>query len=182
MQNKDCFFCDHPLERETFRDSVRDHCHITGEYRSAAHHSCNMKYFIPVIVHSLKNYDAHLIMQAIAEIEAKLKCIPQSMEKYVSFSLGKLRFIDSCKFLQASLVALVKSAPPDVFKIRKPFEPDERKQKLLFRKGEYPYEYMDSWERFEETALPPREAFYSKLKWEGISESAGGLGSLRKPW
>ena len=34
------------------------------------------------------------------------------------------------------------------------------------RKGVYPYEYMDSWERFEETRLPPKEAFYSKFKME----------------
>ena len=38
------------------------------------------------------------------------------------------------------------------------------------RKGVYPYEYMDSWERFEETRLPPKEAFYSKLNMEGISD------------
>lgn len=34
---------------------------------------------------------------------------------------------------------------------------------LLFQKGIYPYEYIDSWERFEETSLPAREAFYSNL-------------------
>ena len=38
------------------------------------------------------------------------------------------------------------------------------------RKGVYPYEYMDSWGRFKETRLPPKEAFYSKLNMEGISE------------
>ena len=42
--------------------------------------------------------------------------------------------------------------------------------KLMQRKGVYPYEYMDSWERFEETRLPPREAFYSNLNMEGISD------------
>ena len=30
----------------------------------------------------------------------------------------------------------------------KKYEPDEEKLKLLLRKGVYPYEYMDSWERF----------------------------------
>ena len=34
---------------------------------------------------------------------------------------------------------------------------------LLLRKGVYPYEYLDSWERFNETSLPPKKAFYSKL-------------------
>ena len=31
---------------------------------------------------------------------------------------------------------------------------------LLLRKGVYPYEYMDSWQRFDETSLPDKEAFY----------------------
>ena len=34
---------------------------------------------------------------------------------------------------------------------------------LLLRKGVYPYEYMDSWERFNETSLSDKEAFYSNL-------------------
>ena len=37
---------------------------------------------------------------------------------------------------------------------------------LLLRKGAYPYEYMDNWERFDETALPDKEAFYSNLNME----------------
>ena len=40
---------------------------------------------------------------------------------------------------------------------------DLNKFVLLFRKGLYPYEYMDSWERFDETSLPNEEAFYNKL-------------------
>ena len=38
------------------------------------------------------------------------------------------------------------------------------------RKGVYLYEYIDSWEGFEETSLPPREAFYSNLNMTDISE------------
>ena len=41
---------------------------------------------------------------------------------------------------------------------------------LLLRKGVYPYEYMDSWEKFDETTLPPKEAFYSNLNLEDISD------------
>ena len=39
---------------------------------------------------------------------------------------------------------------------------------MLLRKGIYPYEYMDSCEKFNETSLPDKEAFYSKLSKEGI--------------
>ena len=41
---------------------------------------------------------------------------------------------------------------------------------MLLRKGVYPYEYMDSWERFNETSLPDKEAFYSKLNLEDITD------------
>ena len=37
---------------------------------------------------------------------------------------------------------------------------------LLLRKGVYPYKYMDNWERFNETSLPNKESFYSKLIWK----------------
>ena len=40
---------------------------------------------------------------------------------------------------------------------------------MLLRKGIYPYEYIDSWERFDETSLPDKEAFYSSLNMEGIT-------------
>ena len=41
---------------------------------------------------------------------------------------------------------------------------------LLLRKGIYPYEYMDSWGKLDENTLPPKEAFYSKLNLEDISD------------
>ena len=40
----------------------------------------------------------------------------------------------------------------------------------LIRKGVYTYEYMDAWEKFEETSLPPKDAFYSRLNMKGISD------------
>ena len=48
---------------------------------------------------------------------------------------------------------------------------DNNKFILLFRKGVYPYEYMDSWERFDETSLPDKEAFYSSLNMENITDA-----------
>ena len=47
---------------------------------------------------------------------------------------------------------------------------DLNKFVLLLRKGVYPYEYMDSWERFNETSLPPKKDFYSELTLEDICD------------
>ena len=40
----------------------------------------------------------------------------------------------------------------------------------MLRKGVYPYEYMDNWERFNETSLPNKESFYSNLSMENIED------------
>ena len=54
---------------------------------------------ILVIFHNFKAYDGHLLMQAMARVQGEIKCIPTNTEKYISFSLGNLRFIDSINFL-----------------------------------------------------------------------------------
>ena len=50
------------------------------------------------------------------------------------------------------------------------FNGDLNKFILLLRKGVDPYEYMDSWERFNETSLPDKEAFYSNLNMKDITD------------
>ena len=114
-----CWICHKPLKGQYLKNGdidrrVRDHCHITGKYRGAAHMSCNLKLkinpeevIIPIVFHNLRGYDSHIIMQAISKVEGQIKCIPNNMEKYISFSLGKLRFIDSVQFMLSSLDSLV---------------------------------------------------------------------------
>ncbi|XP_064629257.1 uncharacterized protein LOC135488549 [Lineus longissimus] len=158
---QDCHVCGKLLDG----DSVRDHCHITGKYRGAAHNACNLKLrlsakktHIPVVFHNLRGYDSHLIMQAISQDEGQVACIPNNMEKYISFSLRSLRFIDSAQFLLASLDRLVSACPREAFVITRTFQPNNTD--LLMRKGIYPYEYMSSWDKFQEAELPPIEAFF----------------------
>ena len=40
----------------------------------------------------------------------------------------------------------------------------------MIRKGVYPYEYVDDWKNFEETSLPQKDAFYSRINMKGISD------------
>lgn len=82
---KDCHICG----KELRSDPVRDHCHITGRFRGAAHNTCNLKWRIsqklakiPVVFHNLRGYDGHFLMSAIGEEEGKMACIPNNMEKY----------------------------------------------------------------------------------------------------
>ena len=49
-------------------------------------------------------------------------------------------------------------------------EYNENQYKLLKKEGIYPYEYITDWDKFKETKLPPREAFYSKLNMAGVRE------------
>ena len=42
---------------------------------------------------------------------------------------------------------------------------------MLLRKGVYPYEYMDGWDKFNETSIPSKESFYSNIKMENITET-----------
>ena len=80
-----------------------------------------------------------------------------------------IRFIDSFKFMATSLEKLVNNLPEDDF-INLSLYYSGDKFNLLARKRVYPYEYMDSLEKLEETKLPPKEAFYSRLNDGGISD------------
>ena len=183
-------FC-HICNKELLEDKVRDHCHFTGQYRGAAHNSCNLNcrkpLVLPVIFHNLQGYDAHLFIKQLACLPGELNCIPSTEEKYISFSKKikvdeyrsrrngeniplyfEIRFIDSFKFLQTSLANLVSNLQPDDFHNTK--REFKKNVDLLTRKGVYPYDYVSSLEKMSETQLPPKEEFYSKLNDEDISE------------
>ena len=159
-------------------DRVRDHCHLIGKYRGAAHNECNLNYSftgrIPIILHNLRGYDSHLIMQGLGKLKNKeINCIHNNTEKCISFSIDKLDFIDSLQFMNASLERLVSNLSKsgvDMFPtLQKHTEAD--KLPLLLRKGVYPYDYMDSFEKFDEETLPRQECFYSVLNDENISDA-----------
>ena len=81
----------------------------------------------------------------------------------------QIRFIDSFKFMAAGLDKLVNNLPKDAFSNVKRYYAED-KLSLLTRKGIYLYEYMDLRKKLKETQLPPKEAFYSRLNNEGISD------------
>ena len=180
-----CHICDKEYKNNDIK--VRDHCHITGVYRGSAHQNCNLNFKptdkIPVIFHNFRGYDSHFIMQEIGQIvknhkytdkkgeecEMSINAIPNNMEKYMAFMLGNnLTFIDSFQFMSSSLDKLVSNLPKDAFKYTSKQFKDNRFN-LMIRKGVYPYDFMDSFNKFYEK-LPPKEEFYSQLNDENISE------------
>ena len=80
-----------------------------------------------MVFHNLRGYDSHLLMQAIKKVEGRVSCITNNMEKYISFSLGQLRFIDSAQFLLTSLDKLVAANPPGTFQITGKTRAQQRK-------------------------------------------------------
>ena len=167
---------------------VRDHCHVTGKYRGAAHVSCNLNFQltnkIPVVFHNLKGYDSHFIMQEIGDIakknvyvdekgrqhEMRINVIPHNMEKYMAFMLGQnLVFIDSFQFMSSSLSNLVNNLPIEAFKYTgEEFQGEQLS--LMKKKGIYPYDYMDSFKKFEDNRLPKKEDFFSLMNDEHITD------------
>ena len=184
----ECHICNKKYTNEDIK--VRDHCHITGKYRGSTHQECNLKLRvkpeeikIPVIFHNLRGYDSHFIMQEIGEIVKKhtyinkngketqmnINAIPNNMEKYMAFMFGNnLVFLDSFQFMSSGLDKLVSNLPRKSLKYTsQKFK--GKKLDLMARKGVYPYDYMDSFDKFNEK-LPMKEKFYSVLNNEHISD------------
>ena len=120
-------FCYNKNEKNEFKlyQKVRDHCHHTGKFRGCAHSICNLRYKvqrkIPVVLHNGSKYDCHFIIKELAEeFKGQFECLGENTEKYITFSVPikkenkdgktityKIKFIDSCRFMQSKLSDLV---------------------------------------------------------------------------
>ena len=155
---------------------------------------------IPVIFHNLKGYDSHFIMNELGKIIKKEEYIPdsayiknkegkmvkdesviripvtviaQNAEKYMAFYINNnLAFIDSFQFMSSSLDRLASNLEDGDFIYTKKYFTDPVQFNLMKRKGVYPYDYMDSFSKFNDTELPKRKEFYSLLTNANISEDA----------
>ena len=184
-----CHICERELGNN--ENKVKDHCHLTGKYRGAAHESCNLNFkipkFFPVIFHNLSRYDAHLFVKHLGASKGKINCIPNNEERYISFSKDvvvktfekngrvidikrQIRFMDSFRFMQAGLGNLVKNLPEDAFDMMEHFFDDEDDLKLLLRKGVFPYDWFDGFSKLNALKIPPKEEFYSALYDSHVSD------------
>ena len=81
----------------------------------------------------------------------------------------QLRFIDSIRSMASSLDSLMNNLVKGGHHLTGFEDYSKAQYELLIRKGVYPYEYMTSWDKFDEMRLPPKEAFYSNLNMNDIT-------------
>ena len=143
----ECYICGKRfLEKfasdENYRN-VRNHCHLTGKNRGAAHSICNLRFNVPnkvpLTLHNGTNYDYHFIIKELAnKFEGQFECLREKNrkvkkffhsnrkevteinkngnEKVVTISY-KTKFIDSERFMTTSLSSLVDNLTEVIHKI-----------------------------------------------------------------
>ncbi|KAL4092418.1 hypothetical protein QTP88_026919 [Uroleucon formosanum] len=136
--------------------NLRDHCHLSGQFRQTICNKCNLALktpkFVPCFLHNVSNYDAHFIVVELGYDEKNITVIPNIEEEFISFSKYisskfTLRFIDSCRFMASKLSNLaINLITSDLNKFRKTAKHFSNEDlTLVTRKGVYPYEFTDDW-------------------------------------
>ena len=176
-----CWICDGAKGEFTKQNyKVRDHDHMTGKFRRAAHWKCNIFYNyknmkIPCIIHNFKGFDSHLIINAYGKYQNeryeidqfhKISCIATTIEKYMSVTMMSFTFLDSMQFLKASLSKLVSTLKKDFgtehFRYtRKEFRDDNID--LMSGKLPYAYTFAKNFEDYDKNIFPPQEAYNDDL-------------------
>ena len=157
-----CYYCNENLGE----DIVRDHDHLNDKFRGYAHNKCNLQAkntFVPIYGFNSSNYDNHLFITRLAK-KVRLKVLTKTDENYISIDMGYAKALDMFRFFH----------PLSLDAISKTLSNEEcitfNKCGLERRKGIFPYEWFDIIDKLSEKTLPPKEAFYSKLKQSGITD------------
>lgn len=181
-RHSECTKCNLCKTRFTdFNHKVADHMHFSGKFRQTLCNTCNVKLqipnFIPCFLHNLSNYDSHFIVTELGYDTNSITVIPNSEEKFISFSKYvtnnfTIRFVDTFRFMSSSLSTLASNLiSPNLSAFRETAKHFTSKDMtLVTRKGVYPYEYTDNWEKLEERTLPHKNEFYSTLTETGVTE------------
>ena len=153
-----CCIChrqDRPFDATSANNcKVGNHDHVTGYYIGAAHDECNrnrrVDFDIPVFFHNFRGYDSNLIVTALSLPQYRsreIQVIGQNMERYMQLKWGKPR-VPRLVHVPNQLARIAR----EITSIAN-FGTD---CKLLLRKGVFPYEYLNSFEKFNDRALPRR--------------------------
>ena len=152
-----CWIC----KQELNTDKVRNHCHVTGKFREAAHNKCNLKLRIPrklpITFHNLQGYDGLIIFKELNNSDADIAVIPKGIDKCMGIIVNRhITFIGSLQFYKGSLDSHASNLKHEDFKhLTSEFGID--KLEILKRKDAYPYEWVDSYEKFKHPSLPEKK-------------------------
>ena len=148
QQSNGCWICKKLFNND--KEKVRDHCHITGKFRGAAHWNCNIDFQlskkVPVIFRNLRGYHSHLIFNEVNKLDVKISVIPNGLEKYMAFFWNKkIVFIDSMQFMNSGLDKLVKNLSGKDFKYLVE-EFGSKYLELFKQKDDWPHKYLNSFD------------------------------------
>ena len=155
-------------KQELNMDKVKDHCHVTCKFSGAAHNKCNINLRLPkklpIIFHNLQGCDGHITFKELNNSNVDVVVIPKGIDKYMSIISNRhITFIDSLQFYNSSLDTLASNLEDEDFKYLVS-EFGIHKLEILRRKDVYPYEWVDSYEKFKHPSLPEKKYFYSSLR------------------
>ena len=169
-----CWLCEKEFKPKDVKENpvVKDHCHLTGTVRGLAHNNCNLNTqkahtsFAPKLFHNFSGYDCHLIFEKLVNMATKKNIklkendiIAKSSEKFLSVKIGCLKFLDSYRFLDASLDKLSTTLKSFPSLDANGMEDDLFKEKLA-----YPYEKGETIESFYKPLKLGRDDYFSTLK------------------
>ena len=175
-----CWICESELDTSPQDPTVLDHCHFSGKFLGWAYSQSNLKRrnlnFAPLFAHNLTNFDLHHVVLAIQSLNEKntISVVPSTSEQVISLQIGmhikatqnkkgvwtnqyeNIRLLNSFKFMNACLDKLVQNLPPDQFSLlEKHFQEwPTSSVNLLKQKGSFPYCYVDSFDKLQETVSP----------------------------
>ena len=90
QQSNSWWICKKLIDND--EEKVRDYCHMTGEFRGAAHWNCNINLEVtkkvPLIFHNLRGYNSHLIFNELDKSDVQISVITRGLEKYMAFFFG----------------------------------------------------------------------------------------------
>ena len=169
-----CWLCGKEFKLEDLKENpiVRDHCHLTGRLRGLAHNNCNLNTrkahtsFVPIVFHNFSGDDCHLIFERLVNMATKKNnkinendIIAKSSENYISVKIGCLKFLDSYRFLDASLdkLSLTLTSFPSL-------DANGMEDDFFKRKLAYPYEKGNNIESYYKPLKLGREDYFSILK------------------
>ena len=163
-----CWLCEKEFDNQA---QIMHFCKLSGKYLGNAHNQCihiaeknNRNHIVPIFFHNLEGYDSHIFINKLinSKKDEKIHIIPHTNEKFMSFNYGKLKFLDSLKFLQHSLDECAQSLKDkDFIFLKKEFGDNYH---LFTKKIAYSYDYFETLEDYEKDINLLKDDDYVMIK------------------